>query len=290
MDAYRVLGVTPNADEVVIRAAYLALMKRFHPDQPGADPERAKAVAAAYRLLGNPARRAAYDRDEAARTYAGLNGAELPLAPARRTGRSAFFLISAATIALAYVAVTRPLPVPSSSPLKSPRPQTEEARVEEPASDWWQSARDRIAGSLPATSSERKTAAVPEVVLPDLEPQPAPVREPRAAVTEARPAPGPVATPAPPPVRQPTTEERVRTATAAPARRGADSRNQLAALERHQIILYNQSFLAGDERKRAQLLETRAAFLRRLEGCSGDDCRREAYLARNQEVGAIMSN
>ena len=52
-DHYSVLGVTPASEDVVIRAAYHALMRRYHPD---ADPtqegaELSRAINEAYAVL-----------------------------------------------------------------------------------------------------------------------------------------------------------------------------------------------------------------------------------------------
>ena len=46
---HRTLGVDPQADPVVIRSAYLALIRRYHPDKGGdeADAVRTQAVTAA---------------------------------------------------------------------------------------------------------------------------------------------------------------------------------------------------------------------------------------------------
>ncbi|MFN3943526.1 MAG: J domain-containing protein [Allosphingosinicella sp.] len=60
---YDVLGVTPGAEEVVIEAAYRALMKKYHPDQAG-DGQAGRAatrINAAYAVLKDPTRRADYD-------------------------------------------------------------------------------------------------------------------------------------------------------------------------------------------------------------------------------------
>ena len=62
-DHYSVLGVTPASEDVVIRAAYHALMRRYHPD---ADPtqegaELSRAINEAYAVLRDPAKRARYD-------------------------------------------------------------------------------------------------------------------------------------------------------------------------------------------------------------------------------------
>ena len=63
IDYYEVLGVSPNSDEVVIRAAYKAMMLKFHPDTsraPGAEA-RAKAINEAFAVLGDPEKRKRYD-------------------------------------------------------------------------------------------------------------------------------------------------------------------------------------------------------------------------------------
>jgi hypothetical protein len=59
-DPYEVLQVIPGAEPDVIRAAYRALAARWHPDR-GAPPERMVAINAAWHILGDPGRRAAFD-------------------------------------------------------------------------------------------------------------------------------------------------------------------------------------------------------------------------------------
>lgn len=63
-DPYAVLGVAQDADEAVVRAAWRALIRKYHPDTGGdaSDaPERLQAVNEAYSMIGDPVRRAAYD-------------------------------------------------------------------------------------------------------------------------------------------------------------------------------------------------------------------------------------
>lgn len=67
-DYYAILGVGPEADSGAIRLAYRKLMRLYHPDVNSSDDaaERAIAINAAYGCLGDPDRRAAYDRDRTA--------------------------------------------------------------------------------------------------------------------------------------------------------------------------------------------------------------------------------
>lgn len=66
---YEELGVAPTASSAEIRSAYVALARRHHPDRMGTSAEvvRAEAAArmarvnAAWTVLSDPARRAAYD-------------------------------------------------------------------------------------------------------------------------------------------------------------------------------------------------------------------------------------
>lgn len=66
-DPYDVLRVTPDANQEAIRAAYRALARRFHPDHAGiAGHARMSEINAAWEVLSDPARRAAWDRTRAA--------------------------------------------------------------------------------------------------------------------------------------------------------------------------------------------------------------------------------
>lgn len=66
-DPYKVLQVDPEAEDEVIAAAYRRLARKYHPDV-GSGPEAAArmiALNAAWELIGEPARRAAFDRERA---------------------------------------------------------------------------------------------------------------------------------------------------------------------------------------------------------------------------------
>lgn len=66
---YRTLQVDPGAEEVVIRAAFRALMKQYHPDH-GGEPGFAQQLNTAYATLADPVAREAYDRQQRLRRRA----------------------------------------------------------------------------------------------------------------------------------------------------------------------------------------------------------------------------
>jgi curved DNA-binding protein CbpA len=59
---YDVLECHPAASAEVLRAAYRAQSKRYHPDMPGGDRARFQEVQEAWNVLGDPGRRATYDK------------------------------------------------------------------------------------------------------------------------------------------------------------------------------------------------------------------------------------
>lgn len=62
LNYYQVLGVPPSADPRTIRDAYLALVRRLHPDRVGpAGTARFQEITEAYETLSDPAKRRAYD-------------------------------------------------------------------------------------------------------------------------------------------------------------------------------------------------------------------------------------
>ena len=65
---YDVLGVRPSATQAQIKAAYVVLMKRFHPDSPLRSPGpdsagQVRTINAAYSVLKDPRKRGRYDLD-----------------------------------------------------------------------------------------------------------------------------------------------------------------------------------------------------------------------------------
>lgn len=67
IDAYAVLGVSPEATQHELKAAHRALVRRHHPDVAPAEQRaeatrRVQEINVAYGLVRDPQRRAAYDR------------------------------------------------------------------------------------------------------------------------------------------------------------------------------------------------------------------------------------
>ncbi len=63
-DLYAMLGVAPTATPAEIRQAYRRLVRQYHPDRHPGDPAahaRMVEINAAYAVLSDPDRRAAYD-------------------------------------------------------------------------------------------------------------------------------------------------------------------------------------------------------------------------------------
>ena len=85
LDLYKLLQVDSEADPEVIQAAYRRLAQKFHPDL-AAGPEAAErmvAINGAWEVLGDPARRAAYDlQREQARAVAQPPAQAAPRQPA----------------------------------------------------------------------------------------------------------------------------------------------------------------------------------------------------------------
>lgn len=85
-DAYRELGVVETAPTEVIRQAYIALARKYHPDHAPHDKrreyeERMKRINSAYEILSNPDTRAIYDR--ARRDQATPSAITTPITPPR---------------------------------------------------------------------------------------------------------------------------------------------------------------------------------------------------------------
>jgi curved DNA-binding protein CbpA len=103
-DPYEVLQVASSADDTVLRAAYRALAHRYHPDVAGPDGElRMRELNAAWEIVRDPERRAAYDRSRMASGTRGSAGVREGTNPPARQGSDPG-------------SATRPAPPPSAPP------------------------------------------------------------------------------------------------------------------------------------------------------------------------------
>jgi hypothetical protein len=90
LDPYSVLGVARTAAESEIRAAYHALVAKYHPDRYQGNPledlasEKLVAINRAYEILSDPARRAAYDSGQGFATSTGQAYATAPASLTRK--------------------------------------------------------------------------------------------------------------------------------------------------------------------------------------------------------------
>lgn len=115
-DWYEILGVPRHAEPEEIKAAYRALALQRHPDLNADDPGAGALfmrIQAAYEVLGDPHRRALYDRARASPARdAGPPGKTVPRA---RRGTSPMMIFGAflALIGFAGVFFAPPWPLPS---------------------------------------------------------------------------------------------------------------------------------------------------------------------------------
>jgi hypothetical protein len=114
---YDVLNVAPEAEPVVLEAAYKSLIKKYHPDQAVEAPvsKDAAAINEAFAILKDPAKRADYDHRLWSKQQA-VRLAELQVASAGRPPRfvavSGWLIAGLLAAALAAVAMGKSLTPP----------------------------------------------------------------------------------------------------------------------------------------------------------------------------------
>ena len=274
-DHYATLGLAPTSEDVVIRAAYRALVRRYHPDAnaSAAATARTRAINAAYEVLIDPDKRAQYDQVRAADAW--------PSAPMRRAflpAPSRLFAAASVTLLLVLVFLVTWSPVA----LVTPAERATHAPPRTPA----------VAREIPVLPSAEEPAVVSDVAQvavadPQLD---EPVPEP--PITAVATLPKPI-------IAKPTVKPRktaAQTMTSASCRTAVGRRDSLvcgnrnlAELNRQQALFYSQSWLRADAARRLALQSTRDRFLARRKGCRRSvACARAAYLARLREVSEIM--
>ena len=127
-DPYKVLQVDSEAEDEVIQAAYRRLAQKYHPDRAsGAEAmERMVSINAAWEMIGEPARRAAYD--------ASVRQRSTTAAPGGTTSPGA---------------ATSHRPASSATPPAAPQPAP---RPPETVSSEWTSGRSTVGGGYDAAT------------------------------------------------------------------------------------------------------------------------------------------
>ena len=291
-DHYATLGVTPTAKAAVIRAAYLALMREYHPDR-NPDPVaalRAQAIIAAFKVLGDFDRRSHYDWGRRREREAAAAEA------AKRPRRIRAGALGAGAIGLAAVGAWVLTPAPTREPVTT-KSEVAVARELPVAKTRPKPEVKRVAVASPAKVKVEKLDPVAKVAT--VEPRAEPVRvanaEPVRVAVQAKPKveraavvrvaavkpPAPRAeskSPPPPPIKS--------AARSAPPT--AKPTTDLASLDQFVMAFYGQSWRYGDAPKRAALVQSRASFVVRRGECAADACKRAAYLKLMRDVSEIV--
>ena len=301
-DHYATLGVPATAKTAEIRAAYLALMREYHPDR-NRDPaavERAQAVIAAFKVLGDFDRRNHYDWGRRREREAAE--AEAAAVAAKRPRRIRAGAVGAGVIGLAAVATWVLMPAPGPKSVTT-EPKVAEARALPVAKAKPRREVKRVAVAAPAKAKAENNQPARKVeprAAPERIAKAEPVRVPVTAKPEVERAPvvrlAAVKAPEPRAVPQaalppPLLPARVAARPVRPAAKPAPATSgDLASLDQFVMAFYGQSWRYGDAPKRAALEQSRASFVARRGGCAGDSCKRDAYLKLMRDVSAIVES
>jgi len=106
LDYYAILQVHPSAEKEVIDAAYRRLAAKYHPDvsQDPKASERMKRINAAYQVLSDPVKRAAYDATRQGRFQPTASPTPATGQPQYANREWRHWLVTAAATALILVA------------------------------------------------------------------------------------------------------------------------------------------------------------------------------------------
>lgn len=285
-DHYATLGIDSTANAAAIRAAYLGLMREYHPDR-NPSPEavaRAQAIIAAFKVLGDFDRRNHYDWDRRReREAAAAAAAKRPRAV--RSGAVAAGAIAVAAVG-AWVLMSAPAPEPRPAdlpmvearqakvPTAKPAPLPKRVAVAPPAEA-------RVERRVPAAKVEPRAEPVRVVKVEPLRPKPKMVERPPVVRVAAVKIPTSRLVPPPPPPRPAK-------AVARPAQSVTKPATDLASLDQFVMNFYGQSWRYGDAPKRAALVQSRDKFVVRRGACVADECKRAAYLRLMRDVSEIV--
>jgi len=304
-DYYAILGVTPAAEDVVIRAAYRALIRHYHPDT-NPDPqaqERVREINAAFAVLRDPAKRADYDAERGNPRLWAEEEIRIPPNPSRPAPAMRNVGLASAALALGLVVAVwahPPPPAPAGHASVAPtssqpqRKETEPIVELQPESERLARLREQ-AGLVPQPVEIEPTIAEPaETPVAAPPPIEAPVRMamtvPRHIVPKAARA------PAAAPRRIAAVTEAPRAVEDVGACRPGGSvgvsvgckNERLVALDRMAAGFFSQSMAHADAAKKALLLSSHTRSTATRSACRSDSCVGDAYLRQMREISAIM--
>lgn len=301
---YKSLRVAPGAEAAEIRAAYRALMRLYHPDR-NSDPQaqaRAQEITAAFAVLGNPEKRAAYDAPRMLATTSdqqpGFVADLRRNAPMRNFGLASVAVAMAVVLAFAFWPASEPLQ--RQQPQQPQQPQQRHITAVRPGPIKIVARESLFASSGSSALEVDDVAPVPQV--PDRQslPLPAVARavtpaspnshpsvHPTRELAQVKPAPMPVAaeaTPAVAPASLPAPVCR----HGSPKPDGGCSDNREAQVERIATGFFKQSMDHADSSKQQLLLSARDRFASSRAQCHSDECVTDAYLRQMRDTTAIM--
>ena len=309
LDCYAVLGLSPAAEDVVIRAAYLALMRSYHPDRNGSAEAaaRARAITEAYETIGDPVRRAEYDASRMTLHFEILGYDERPEPPPRLTPKTpvihwpkapvihwpkapVFGAVAASALAvvLAVVMLPRMQSVQADiAPHQSTAPSAKAIEADE-------------AAATPSRATEKRRAPEPVAAVAstakEISPPPASAAPEKTLAKVSEPARAVASKPVPAKVDEPPRPKRIsERPSAALAARPAqskpapvDEKARVASLERMSTSFYNQSVNHADESRRSQLQQARDLFVNSRNACRSDKCIGDAHAGYIRDISRIM--
>ena len=279
-DCYAILGVTPAAEDVVIGAAYRALMRHYHPDT-NPDPTaqaRAREITAAYAVLRDPSSRARYDALRAGPEPWKFDEPAVGPPPMRAVG------LATAILAVALVGAVWSWTPPS------PRP-----------SDFLAAAAARTSSHPPVPPEIELKPESERLAILAGKADPKPAADDVVAAPTVSELPEPVAEPAPPPrvaaSPQPVRAKSARAAAlvtppkpAAPDKSASAKDERVATLTRMSAGFFSQSMANADAGKKALLIAAHDRSAAERKACRSDSCVAEAYVRQIRATSAIMES
>ena len=276
-DCYAILGVSPAAEDVVIGAAYRALMRHYHPDT-NPDPRaqaRAREITAAYAVLRDPVSRADYDaRRKAADEFWDSDDPPRQPPPMRSAA-----IASAALAAILVGAVwmsqgNQPAKVSTASPAKQAPAKADQPPAEPP--------------KPLEPEAQRLARLAPPVSLPDAELEAALAPVPVSAEPDI-PDEKPPATPSRPKIALATLPKTPSKPVTKPVQTASDLQNdRVATLNRVSSGFFTQSMVHADQSKKTLLMAARDRSEAERKACRSDSCVANAYLRQIRATSAIM--